>query len=275
MKLDLDLLAKAYFYFDEPVPYIVDGEKVVNIYPVKLKDSEVFMASMSVLTINKNELPSVDIIQMSYLEFLFKIIFAEEKGVDMVKNILKICLKIDDPGFYFGKDKKPFILDKKQSLIISAKHFENIRRIILYQNIPDYDDSYIDPDLRKAIEETKMMKARDVDFPNVERRMAIITAHCGISKEDQKEMTMRSHNFLFDEVAGEVEYTTVFPIAAFGGKGKDINWIFKKKSDKLKEYTTDVNTIKDKFGANGVSNQTSNTSKGNSYEKIFEAYSNK
>ena len=47
-------------------------------------------------------------------------------------------------------------------------------------------------------------------------------------KKDLQEMSFRSFTLLFNEVCGEVDFTTVRPISMFGGKEID-HWIFKKK----------------------------------------------
>ena len=144
----------------------------------------------------------------------------------------------------------------------------------MYQNVPGYDDSYINPDLKKAMEETNAMKNKGVELPNIERRMAIVTAHCGISKKEQMEMTMRSHMLLFNEVAGEVEFTTIRPIALFGGKGNEIpHWIYQPKKDKFDGYISEVSKIKGKFG--GKIEQSGSNELGNKYMEMYDNYKNK
>ena len=273
MKLDLDFLTRAYFYFDEPVPYVID-EQTIYINPVSVRDSEIFEASAPILTIEKNTLPSAEIISMPYLEFLYKLVFQEESQVDKLSNILKLSLGITSAKLGFNKQGKAIIYDQESNLIITSKHFDNIRRIIMYQNVPGYDDSYINPDLKKAMEETNAMKNKGVELPNIERRMAIVTAHCGISKKEQMEMTMRSHMLLFNEVAGEVEFTTIRPIALFGGKGNEIpHWIYQPKKDKFDGYISEVSKIKGKFG--GKIEQSGSNELGNKYMEMYDNYKNK
>ena len=43
---------------------------------------------------------------------------------------------------------------------IYKNDFDNIRRIICYQNMPDFNDSYIDPELKKALDEEDKMKEK-------------------------------------------------------------------------------------------------------------------
>lgn len=132
--------------------------------------------------------------------------------------------------------------------MIHAKQFEDIRRIIMYQNILHYDDSYVDADLKKAMQETDELKNKNIVVPSVERKMAIITSHCGLSKLDQQKMTYRAHCVLFEEVCGEVEFTTVRPIALYGGQKID-HWIYKEKKGRFDGYIMEAGAYTGKFGA--------------------------
>lgn len=94
------------------------------------------------------------------------------------------------------------------------------------------------------------LKNKGIEIPTLERKMAIITAHSGISKKEQMEMTYRSHTLLFEEVYGEVEFTTIRPIALYSGSGDKLDhWIFKKKKDKMEGYITNVDKYAQSMGS--------------------------
>lgn len=44
--LDIEVLEKTYFYFDEPVEYEVEKDKKILIKPVTVKSSEIFLSSV-------------------------------------------------------------------------------------------------------------------------------------------------------------------------------------------------------------------------------------
>ena len=158
MKINFDFLSKAYFYLDKPVEYSL-GEKSIQIYPISLEDSEIFMASMDILAVDKNATPSVEIIQMSYLQFMLEKLIAENPlNKQKLINILILCLKFKDFGIIINEQGKQCIYDKELDCIITPKQFEDIRRIILYQNLLHYDDSYINPDAKKAMDEVDLIK---------------------------------------------------------------------------------------------------------------------
>ena len=249
---------------------------MIKIYPIMVEDSEVFLSSMNILMVDKNSSPSVEIIQMSYLEFIYKVLFQDQTNIDRFMNILKYCLHINSPYIGFDENNKPYLVDKENDILIGPKDFENIKRLILYQNLIRYDDEYVNPELKAMMNEIDELKNKGIDSPTIERRIAIITAHCGLSKQEQLKMTYRSHSLLFEEVYGEVEYTTLRPIALFGGNGDKIdNWIYKKKKDKFDGYITDADKYSASMGGQYNAIQSTNTNRGDILSQQYEQFVNK
>ena len=259
MAIDIAVLEKGYFYFDKPVPYKLSDTTHVDITPVSVYDSEVFLSSCDILQIDKNALNSVEIIQMSYLDFLLKVMLPTDKSgllLDKLSNIFRLCLGMKTWKLKVKEKQKLSIVAPDDSFEITGKQFDDIKRIILYQNVPHYDDSYIDPDLKKMMDEVDRLKSQGISAPNLERRMAIITAHCGVNKQTLMQYTMRSLQLLFEECAGEVEFTTLRPIMLYAGKAKELeHWIYKKKKDRLDGYVTSVESYNKSMGGDGVVKQ--------------------
>lgn len=256
--INVELLSKLYFWFDKPVPYKIKNQEIL-IYPINLKDSELFLACVDILSIDKNALPDPNYISMSYLDFIVKtFVLNEEKEIsdlakDKLANLFNLCLnwKIDDVIFQFDGHKYKLYY---QDFVINYSQFEDIRRIILYQNLIDFDDTYINPDVKKAIMEYEAIKMKNIEIPNIERKMAIITAHTGISKKEQMEMTYRSHCALFKEVYGEVDYSTIrtaFLVNSMFSEKKNNeleDWIYKKKHNKYEKYFTSAEQYNNSMG---------------------------
>lgn len=250
VSINLNALSRTYFYFDEPVDYKLT-EKIIQIYPVTLRQSEIFLSSVGLISIDKNVMPSVEIIQMSYLQFIFSVLIPQDKdNLQRFVNLLSLCLHMKEPKLKKNEIGKFILVEGENEYTINGQQFEDIRRIILYQNLPHFDDSYINPELKKAMNEMDELRNKGIDSPNLERKMAIITAHSGISKKEQMEMTYRSHSLLFEEVYGEVEFTTIRPIALYSGSGDKLDhWIFKKKKDKMEGYITNVDKYAQSMGS--------------------------
>lgn len=275
-KLNIDLYRRAYFYFDKPVDYVIN-DKILYIHPVFVKDSEIFLSSVSILDTDKNSSDSVEIIQMSYLDFIYKVLFQDEINISRFINILRYCLHIENPEIGYDENQKPFLKDKDTSIVIKSKDFENIRRLILYQNLVHYDDEYINPEAKKAMDELNSLRNANIELPSIERKMAIIMAHCGINKQEQMNMTYRSHSLLFEEVYGEVEFETTRPILLYAGKGNEIeHWIYRKKKSKFDGYFQSAKQYIEKMGGDSTIKISQDSSKaiGESYNKQFASFRN-
>lgn len=244
MSVDIELLKLAYFALDEPVPYKLKTGQEILIKPIMVKDSMLFMASVDVLKIDKNSLGSVEAIQASYLKFLQKMIFpSNDIMVQKFLNILDLCLELK--GIYLCNDEmERTFIQTESGIVISAKEFDDITKIILYQNLPEYDDKYINPDIKKSMQEVDRLKNKDYESPDFERQMGIIESHTGILKEQLLKKTWRSFQILFREVCGEIEFYTTRPAAIAVGAGDKVDhYIFKKRKDKFDGYFVDM----DKF----------------------------
>lgn len=276
VSVNIDFLTRTYFYFDKPVKYKLDNGEI-EIRPVDLQSSEIFLSSIGILNIDKNSMPNPKIIQMSYLQFLAEVILNKnspslQSNIQQLLNILILCLDFKTPCIKYNEFNKPYIHDELTDLSITSKQFDDIRQIILYQNIPNYDDSYINPDFKKAMDEQDELKNKNIDYPTLERKIAIITAHSGITKKEQEQMTYRSHCILFNEVCGEIEFITVRPVALFSNGGKNLDhWIYKKKKDKFDGYVKSVDSYTQSMGG-GQSIKTNDMSLGNSYLEQFRNF---
>ena len=73
----------------------------------------------------------------------------------MLMKILELCLKQNVEDIKYIKNEKGKINLIIKDETIDKNDFDNIKNIILYQNIPDYDDSYIDPKVEAALKEAQ------------------------------------------------------------------------------------------------------------------------
>lgn len=249
--IDINEIKALYFELDLPVPYKLSPDQKIEICPISVANSPLFLASLEILKINKNTIPSPQVISMSYLQFLTMVVFPKnEIGLAKLVNIMRLSLGWNDWTIKIGEQAKPYIYNNENGYMISPKQFDDIRKIILYQNLYMYDDTYIAPELEKAIQEEEELRNKNIDIPSLERRIAIITAHTGISKQEQKEMTLRSHQLLFDEVVGETEFVTVRPISLYAGKEID-HWIYRKRRGRFDKYITSVEDYNKSMGGTG------------------------
>ena len=135
-------------YFDQPIVY-----KNLSIYPVTMKDYLDFHWLVSCLLIDKNSIPDVNIISMSYLKFLYYQSSSQDKPyVYMLKALLCMVLHLDlnyEIRFYINNDKAFFNIDNVE---YNSADFDNIVDIIFEQNCISHIDETIQKELRDEFE---------------------------------------------------------------------------------------------------------------------------
>lgn len=277
MEINIDFLKEAYFTFDKPVDFALSNGVKINIYPVNLENSMFFISSYGILDIDKNSSSDPEVISMSYLKFLLLKVLTEDNRKQQFYNICHLCLHMDNPYLILNEDKKAVLIEvdketKTPLFSINQKDFEDIKKIILYQNLFDYDDQYINPELKKAMKEQDELKAKNIAIPSLERRIAIISAHTGITQKQQFEMSMRSHSLLFKEVTGEVNYQATKAVSLFGNKNESVEWIYPKNKNKFDDYITTVEEYNKSFGGDGNIISTNENLKTNDMQNLFQQY---
>lgn len=209
-QVNIQSILDSFITFDEPIPF-----KGLMVYPVMLKEWNSFICLYDVISIDKNSSGNIEYIKMSYLDFLANNIMSElvnnpEMSITATKLILilSLCLKVD------GKDIDLVTEDNNHwSLVINdikldSKEFDQLKRVILYQNIAGYDekDKFVDPSLKKAFEEYQRLTSRGYKEKPLDEQIAVVQSHTGMRKLDILEMTARSFKLLFNACVSEIDY---------------------------------------------------------------------
>lgn len=259
MSIDLKIYEELYFANDEPIPYELKDKSVLVIYPILVKDFPMYNLCRNILTIPKNEINDIEIIRMSYLEFLINVFKTNETYSKNLANLFKLCLREDLFSFSI-EDKKPYIKilneDGNVKYVIDKKDFDEISKIILYQNDINYDDRYINPEMRKAMEDYYSLKYRDIESPTFEKQRAFVISQCGISPKELKEITYRTFSQIYQASMDSEMYIAQKIIQAsekYEVKGDVMHPLFEKKKDRYEEVFQDADTFKQKIekGASG------------------------
>ena len=142
-------------YFDEPIQY-----KDLLIYPVQMKDYLEFHWLSSCLLIDKNSIPDINIISMSYLRFLYYMSATnDEPYVYMVKMLLCMVLHMDfdeEMSFYVDENDKAFF--KVRDVAYDGFDFDEIIKIIFEQNCITPIDNTIQKEVRDALQKAEEFK---------------------------------------------------------------------------------------------------------------------
>lgn len=271
-KKRINELIEQYVPFDEPIPYITKAKKMIYIYPVLLKNIKEFERGQGMLHIDKNATASVEIIQMSYLKYLYSLFltFATNGEFSLLmsfQEILKICLhfdvptqklinffSLDVPGAVWRRNKKNDIYLDIDGTIITSKDFDDIKRIILYQNIEDYDDRIVNNDVKELYEDYMRLKNKNAIQVPLEKKILAVMSETGYKKQEVFNLTIRDFYGLFAITVDKIDYQIKENARIQGAKFKapPEHWIIKGKKDKYAEIFTGAKEFTDKISGMSI-----------------------
>ena len=237
--------------YDYPIQY-----KELMIHPVKIKDYFYFYSYLACFLLEKNSVPDINIIQMSYLDYMYKISLEEDgKYVSMFIGLMALCLnkEFKDIEPKYNKKKKPtFIIDKK---VYDSTDFDKIKDIICEQNLVDLPDESIPKEIRDKIQEAKDLKARlegkDNKTASLEDLIVAISVSTGMALESVYELTIRKFNKMIQRVDGKLHYE-IYLSASMSGfvefKDKSFikHWLTNLDRDESEDYMLDYDAVKEK-----------------------------
>lgn len=201
--MDIKKKYEYYFTYDKPIPF----KKDLFIYPIKMNEYFEFYNVVGCLTIEQNKISDPNIISMSYLDFLFFLINNDKKGEDfkyMLVKIINMCLKTENIRYTDNNGKIKLFINEVE---INKKDFDFLKRIICYQNTPDYDDTYIDPELEQALREANELQNSNNGLnTSLERQMSCVVASTSYTYDMIYDMTIRKFILLLQVVDTKLHY---------------------------------------------------------------------
>lgn len=233
--------------FDDPIDY-----KGLLLYPVSIKKINKFLQSSSVLRIQKEYIPDKEIIKMSYLKFLMTNIdkekeeYGESLTFDLLALCFMICMRIEEISIRLFIDE-----DGKTKLIlngveINETDFDYLRKLILYQNLPNYDDELMNPDLKNDLEQADKIKNGGEETEDFEHLIANLVIGTGMNIDDVKNLPIRKF-YIIGQVMDRKLHYSIYKQASVGGFvefKQPITHYLKKNIDLLENKVTTVETLK-------------------------------
>jgi hypothetical protein len=207
-----DFYENNYFSNGAPVPYgLKSGE--ITIYPVLVKDALVYDYAKTILMIDKNKINDVNILQMSDLEYLLNLCMQEEDIYSQFALIMYLCLHEeyvsikDEKGNLLRDNGKPVIAicdkEKRLKAKITPKEFNIIKKIILFQNDKDYDDTEYSADMQEQINlwiEVQNRRSSSNHQPTMEEKKALLMSKNGMTEDKVNNLRLR----LFEQMVQSV-----------------------------------------------------------------------
>jgi hypothetical protein len=204
------------------------GEEVeykgIKIYPVKVKDAEFFYDNIKCLLFEKNRIPDIRVIKLSYLDFLFALISEQHELFDNLNNILKLVFKDQRYEFTFNSGCIGLIVN---GIEIGNYEFDNIKKIIFDENLIQVSDELLDPEVEQLLREADEFISQRQEKPaTLEER--IIALHCVSSTplKEIREYTIYQFSKILERHAIIKNFDTYAAILAQNGSSDSItNWL--------------------------------------------------
>ena len=176
--------------------------KGIKLYPIQMEKSIPFFSNVGCLTIQKNNISDIDIIQMSYLNFLLNMCIIKKELLSAFNKIMDLVLREQEIVFLLSNKEyninnikefqkymelrltmdiskvKMKVYTSKDEVIITDTDFEKIRRIICEQNTIEIDDMVLPEKIQKAVEEAKEF-VDDGNNPSLEEQIIALACISG------------------------------------------------------------------------------------------------
>lgn len=194
-----------YFTNAEPVDFKLREGGYIKLYPIKLKDALVYQWALQIASIDKNAINDISVIQMSYLDFLIERVCSEDDmATSQLYHLLSLCLGIKDMEFAkTSKGRNCINISFDGSTIgarITSTEFDDIIKIIQFQNDPSFEDDDMNPELRAEMEKYYKIKYANSVTPSLEKKKALVASKIGKTFTELNEYTYREFELIYDSL---------------------------------------------------------------------------
>ena len=250
--VDLKDLELRYFCNGYDVPYEIKSGGILNIKPILVKDYPFYEISKGILEINKNEINDINIIKMSYLEFLFNLITLSAENNNALIELCKLSLGYEKIAIGTHNNKRCLLLcdeDNKVKYIITPKEFEDISKIILNQNDSNYDNRYVNPEVKELMAEYYKVRHHDFRTPSLEEKKAYVVSKTGMDINQINDMSYRLFDLIYNScVNSEIYFAQKMVQCSYKYEVKeDVKHpLFEKKKDPYAEIFEDTTILGNK-----------------------------
>jgi hypothetical protein len=141
--------------------------------------------------------------------------------------------------YWYDENNRAYINIKDN--VLTKDDYKNIKTIICHQNILDYSDEYIDPDLDEDRKEAERIKSKNIQIPSLEKQMCCIIASSSYKNEELYLMSIRKFAMLLNTIDDKLHYQ-IYKLNENSGavtfKTGIEHWIYKKKKTLLDDLVS-------------------------------------
>lgn len=258
--VDIEILKDNFYVNMEACPYKIKKPQIdIFIKPILVKDYLKYSWAKEVLEIDKNKINDIQVISMSYLQFLIEKMCAEDKydGLYLSKLWWIIKLSLGEEYWTFG-DNCIIFCDKNGTIkfAINSKEFDDISKIIRSYNDINYDELEISDEVKELAKVYYETKYKDIYNPSLEDKKAFVCSHTNKTFNDLNKLTIREFELLYKSCLNSEQYMAEKIIQAsykYDVKENIIHPLFRKKEDPYSELFTNTSTLSNK-GISGIEN---------------------
>lgn len=188
--------------YDEP--FLYNG---LSIYPVKMTKYMDFHMAINCLLLDKNSIPDIKILSMTYLEYLFYLYEdKQEPYLIMLGTLLRIVLHIENINLIrFDLDNKKILIGEN---IIDNDKLMDIKQIIFEQNCIEDIDENIQKEVRDDLAKAKelKMKQNNNKICSLEEQMICVLISSNLKLEDIYNLTIRKFSKILQRADYKLHY---------------------------------------------------------------------
>lgn len=149
----------------------------------------------------------------------------------------------------WGTDENRRAFIKIKDSIVTKECFEDFKQIVCHQNMPDYNDEYIDPALEEELKEVERLRNKNIAFPSLEKQMCCVIAGSAYTFETLKNLSLRKFVLLLKTIDTKLHYQ-IYKMNENSGAvtfkaGLD-HWIYETKKSRFDNIVS-LDSIKEKL----------------------------
>lgn len=239
---------------EDNIKYTLQCGKIITIKHVLVKDWHRVEPCLNIIKIYKNEINDQNVVMMSYLDYIHSLCSNKE-----VENMFITLLSytIDECMGNLGqwekhKNKTAYVIKNEENIILfyfTYKDFDDIKKIILFQNEYNYNDMYVNPEIRKAIGKQRQLEMKGCSSPTLEKQKIFVMGKTGFNKDALENMTYRMFSQLYKQKVDEDIYFAKNILKSGYSctiDGNIIHPLFEKQKGILDDILIDANSFKNK-----------------------------
>ena len=135
-------------------------------------------------------------------------------------------------------------------ITLSPDEFDDFRKIVLFQNIYEYDDTVLSDAIRNVITKYYELKNRGIHHPTLEDKAMAIIANTSYTLDALSKVPFRSFDKMFIDCIRKIDYIATKNLEPHLNKDKGIDhWIYYPEKEKYSEVFSDPNKLANKISS--------------------------